>query len=186
MLTFVLGAAGDESMKRARIGAFAVVLAVAAGVGPTAITPNAAQNAEKTSSRVGGSLSRHYDEGEELTYHMTGSNQTWHYKIDANGVVKRDADGKFYEEYAWSGMISDGAAHSLPEASQKFCQKLSLEPDDSLSVPDLSHVDPKIIGPITDLLTIYSDLWLANKMGIFSKAGDHFYFKSGTPNSWAD
>jgi hypothetical protein len=37
-----------------------------------------------------------------------------------------------------------------------------------------------------DLLTIYSDLWLANKMGIFSKAGDHFYFKSGTPNSWAD
>jgi len=123
MLTFVLGAAGDESMKRARIGAFAVVLAVAAGVGPTAITPNAAQNAEKTSSRVGGSLSRHYDEGEELTYHMTGSNQTWHYKIDANGVVKRDADGKFYEEYAWSGMISDGAAFParsepevLPEA----------------------------------------------------------------------
>jgi len=80
-------------------------------------------------------------------------------------------------------MISDGAAHSLPEASRKFCQKLSLEPDVSLSVPDLSHVDPKIIGPITDLLTIYIDLWLANKMGIFSKAGDHFYFKRGTPNS---
>jgi hypothetical protein len=29
MLTFVLGAAGAESMKSARIGAFAVVLAVA-------------------------------------------------------------------------------------------------------------------------------------------------------------
>ena len=40
-------------MKSAWIGAFAEVLAVAAGVGPTAITPNAAQNAEKTSSRVG-------------------------------------------------------------------------------------------------------------------------------------
>jgi hypothetical protein len=33
MLTFVLGAAGAESVKSARIGAFAVVLAVAAGVG---------------------------------------------------------------------------------------------------------------------------------------------------------
>jgi hypothetical protein len=53
MLTFVLGAAEDESMKSAWIGDFAVVLAVAAGVGPTAIIPNAAQNAEKTSSRVG-------------------------------------------------------------------------------------------------------------------------------------
>jgi hypothetical protein len=39
-------------MKSARIGGFAVVLAAAAGVGSTAITPNAAQNAEKTSSRV--------------------------------------------------------------------------------------------------------------------------------------
>jgi hypothetical protein len=102
-------------MKSARIGAFAVVLAVAAGVGATAITPNAAQNAEKTSSRVGGSLSRHYDEGEKLTYHMTGSNQTWHYQIDANDEVKKDADGTFYEEYAWSGMISDGAAHARSE-----------------------------------------------------------------------
>jgi len=82
-------------MKSARIGAFAVLLAVAVGVGPTAITPNAAQNAEKTSSRVGGSLSRHYDRGEKLTYHMTGSNQSWHYKIDANGVVKKTPTESF-------------------------------------------------------------------------------------------
>jgi hypothetical protein len=137
------------------------------------------------SATPGGILSRHYEQGEKLTYHMTGSNQEWHYAIDANGTAKRDASGRFYEEYAWSGMISDGAAYSLPEANQ-FRQKLSLEPDVSLSVPDLNHVDPKMIGPITDLLTIYSDLWLANKMGIFSKAGDHFYFKSGTANSWVD
>ena len=62
MSTFVLAAAEDESMKSARISAFAVVLAATAGVGATAITPNAAQNAEK----VGGSLSRHYDEGEKF------------------------------------------------------------------------------------------------------------------------
>jgi hypothetical protein len=89
MSTFVLGAAGDESLKSARIGAFALLLAVAGGVGPTAITPKAAQNAEKTSSRVGGRLSWHYDRGEKFAYHTTGSNQTWHYKIDANGVVKK-------------------------------------------------------------------------------------------------
>jgi hypothetical protein len=52
MLTFMLGAAGVGSMKSARIAAFAVMLGAAAGVGPTAITPNAAQNAEKTSSRA--------------------------------------------------------------------------------------------------------------------------------------
>jgi hypothetical protein len=78
MLTFVLGAAGAGSMKSARIGGFAVLLPVAAGVGATAITQNAAQNAEKTSFKVGSSLSRHYDEGEKLTHHMTGSNQMWH------------------------------------------------------------------------------------------------------------
>ena len=95
MLTFMLGAAADESMKVRGLVRLLLVLAVAAGVGPTAITPNAAQNAEKTSSRVGGSLSRHYDRGEKLTYHMTGSNQSWHYKIDANGVVKKTPTESF-------------------------------------------------------------------------------------------
>jgi hypothetical protein len=66
MSTFVLAAAEDESMKSARISAFAVVLAATASVGATANTPNIAQNAEKTSSRVGGSLSSHYDEGEKF------------------------------------------------------------------------------------------------------------------------
>jgi hypothetical protein len=51
---------------------------------------------------------------------MTASNQTWHYQTAANGVVKKDADGKFYEEYAWSGMISDGAAYSLAEVGKEM------------------------------------------------------------------
>jgi hypothetical protein len=64
-------------------------------------------------------------------------------KVDANGVGKKDAEGKFYQQYAWSGLISDGAACSLPEASQQFRQQLSLEPDVSLSFPDLSHAQRK-------------------------------------------
>jgi hypothetical protein len=43
-----------------------------------------------------------------------------------------------------------------------------------------------LIGPITDLLTFYSDLWLADRMGKLSHAGDHFYQNHGTPASWAD
>jgi hypothetical protein len=35
-------------------------------------------------------------------------------------------------------------------------------------------------------MTFYVDLWLAVKTGKLIHAGDHFYFKRGTPNSWAD
>jgi hypothetical protein len=126
------------------------------GIGMTALETIGGTNSGMgmVSATPFGVLSRHYEEGEKLTYRMTGSNQEWRYAIDANGTAKKDADGRFYEGYAWSGMISDGASYSLPEASQQFRQKLSLEPDVSLSVPDLSHVYAKIIGPITDLLTI--------------------------------
>ena len=31
----------------------------------------------QVSAKPGGVLSRHYEEGEKLTYHMTGSNQEW-------------------------------------------------------------------------------------------------------------
>ena len=43
-----------------------------------------------------------------------------------------------------------------------------------------------MIGPITDWMTFYVDLWLANKLNTLNHAGDHFYFKRGAPNSWAD
>jgi hypothetical protein len=46
-------------------------------------------------------------------------------------------------------------------------------------------VDPRLIGPLTDFMTFYVDLWLAVK-GNLAHPGDHFYFKRGTPNSWAD
>lgn len=54
------------------------------------------------------------------------------------------------------------------------------------SIPNLSQVDPRLIGPITDLLTFYADLWLAEKTDKPSQAGDHFYFRDGNANSWAD
>lgn len=132
-------------------------------------------------------LSRHYREGETLVYHMKGSNRgqsgTAVYEAQATGIVKKNSDGKFIEEYTWSNLVVNGAAVALSPAATNFRQVLSL--DTFMGVPNLSQVIP-LLGPITDLLTFYSDLLLASHQGSLLKAGDHFYFKHGTPNSWAD
>ena len=131
-------------------------------------------------------VSRRYREGERLTYRMQGVNENWKYEIRATGVVKKDAAGKYFEEYAWSKLVSNGSAVTLPPASVEFRQTLSLDPDKPPSVPNLAVVVPAMIGPITDLLTFYADLWLVVKEGKLIHAGDHLYRKHGTPASWAD
>lgn len=133
-----------------------------------------------------GLLARRYQEGEKLSYHMRGVNENWRYEIHADGVVKRDSSGKYFEEYAWSHLISDGTPVTLSPATSNFRQIVSLAPETPPSIPNLSQVDPHLIGPITDWMTFYADLWLANRLNKLSHAGDHFYFKRGTPNSWAD
>ena len=56
----------------------------------------------------------------------------------------------------------------------------SLDPNRNPLMPDLAHVDPKLIGPITDFMTFYVDLWRAEKLGELKKTGDQLYFKQGT------
>ena len=131
-------------------------------------------------------LHREYRENERLVYHMKGVNEAWHYEIDAEGVVKKDAEGRFFEEYQWTRMQSDGQAMTLATAAD-YRQRLTLDPGQNPSAPDLTHVDPKMIGPVTDMMTFYADLWLANRLGVLKKAGDHFYFRNPMgPSSWAD
>jgi hypothetical protein len=134
-------------------------------------------------------LSRRYHVGEKLAYHMNGNNRdrvaTTNYEADAHGEVKKDTAGKFFEEYAWSNLVVNGKPVALSAAAKDFRQSVSLDPDVTPAVPNLSQVLP-LIGPITDLLTFYSDLWLAKRLDKLHRAGDHFYFASGTPNSWAD
>jgi len=130
-------------------------------------------------------LARHYTEGEKLTYHMKASNDGWNYEVQADALVKKNAAGHFVEEYAWSNLKSD-APMTLSPASLAFRQTLSLDPAISPSVPNLSQVQPFLIGPITDLLTFYADLWMAAKQSTLAKTGDHAYVKFGTPSSWAD
>jgi hypothetical protein len=131
-------------------------------------------------------LKRRYQGGEKLTYLMKGVNESWRYEVRATGLVKRDANGKYVEEYTWSHLTSQGAEIPLPPASANFRQQLSLDPNRTPAVPPLNQVSPMLIGPITDLLTFYSDLWLAMQPGTLARAGDHFYRKYGTPASWAD
>jgi hypothetical protein len=135
-------------------------------------------------------LARHYRDGETLSYLMKTSNRgrtnTLTYTIAADVVVKKDAEGRFFEEIAWHDMAVDGAPFALPASSQAFRQRLTLEANPKYAqVPDLSKVHPMLIGPITDLLTFYADLLVAHGAGL-TKAGDHFHLAHGTPASWAD
>jgi hypothetical protein len=131
-------------------------------------------------------LLRHYREGEKLNYHMKGINEDWHYEIQADGIVKKDCDGTFFEEYRGSNLISDKQQVVLSPADMDFRQILTLDPRHNPSFPNLSQVDHRLVGPITDFMTFYADLWLAVKTGKLAHEGDLFYFKRGTPNSWAD
>lgn len=131
-------------------------------------------------------LSRRYHDGEKLKYRMKGTNERWQYEIQGAGVVKKDQNGKYAEEYGWSNLMSGGTAMPLSAASLQFRQTMSLDPDKPPAIPDLSKVQPLLIGPITDLMTFYVDLWLAARSGKLSHTGDHVYQKVGTPASWAD
>ena len=129
---------------------------------------------------------RRYREGETLVYRMKATDEGRRYEALATGVVKKDASGAWIEEFAWSGVIAGGAPISLPPASVDFRQVLSLDQRKTPAIPNLAVVHPILIGPITDLLTFYSDLWLAAHIGTLSKPGDHAYQEVGTPASWAD
>jgi hypothetical protein len=145
----------------------------------------------QTTPAVPAVLARHYQEGEKLAYHMKATNKdrvsTQAYEIDGIATVKKNAAGNFVEEYAWSNFFLDGKPFPMTPAMKDFRQNLSLDPASPSGVPNLSQVIP-MVGPITDMLTFYADLWLSMKLNKVAKPGDHFYFDAmaNTPNSWAD
>jgi hypothetical protein len=140
----------------------------------------------RASSATPNPLHRQYRDGETLVYNMTGQNESWHYTLQADGVVKKDASGAYFEEYLWTNLVSDGQSTALSPQSDAFRQRLSLDPDQIIAPPDLSNADPKLVGPALDLMTFYSDLWLAIKTGQLKLPGDHLYVKVGNPSSWAN
>jgi len=134
----------------------------------------------------GSPLTRHYRDGETLTYHMTATNEDWHYTADASATARKTASGSYIEDFRWTGMTSNGQPITLSPAMAQFRQPLSLDPSWTPSMPDLSKVDLQLVGPITDLMTFYVDLWLMNKVGILQHPGDHFLVPNPQVASWAD
>jgi hypothetical protein len=106
------------------------------------------------------------------------------YQAQCNGRVEKDAADQFVEEYSWGNLLVNRKAVPLP--ADDFRQDVSLAPNFKLSIPNLSHVDPALIGPITDLLTFYADARLAMRQDQLRRPGDRVYVRNGRPNSWAD
>lgn len=130
-------------------------------------------------------LERHYVVGTVLRYRMIGDNDGRRYSLVATDTVKRDAAGHFFEEIAWSNLTSD-PTQPMSAASLALRQTVSLDdPKTYMKVPSLAGVQPALIGPITDLLTFYSDLLLATREHL-AQPGQTVYVPRTTPNSWAD
>ncbi len=158
----------------------------ALGLLAIAAVPPAAQASSTKEDHRPSLLTRTYRDGEILAYHMKASNQgrngTIRYEADAKGTVKKNTAG-FVEEYAWSNLNFNGQA--IPEPARDFRQPLSLDPNTPPGLPDFSHINPMLIGPVADLLNFYVDEWLAIGQALH-KSGDHVYVKHGGPSSWAD
>lgn len=147
----------------------------------TALAPLAAQNVPQAERF----LSRQYVEGARVQYLMKGQDGGSTYEVRITGTTKKAGDGRFVEEFAWSDMVANGAPRVLPATSQAFRLAVTLEGGAPFEMPDLSKA-PGLIGPVTDLMTFYADLFLAMHHGALRSAGDRFYFSSPIASSWAD
>src|SRR6185503_16110838 len=54
------------------------------------------------------------------------------------------------------------------------------------SIPDMRTIDPRLVGPMLDLLTFYVDLQLAGRMPSLARAGDHARVVIPVNPSWGD
>jgi hypothetical protein len=142
-------------------------------------------SAAQQATTEAGTLHRRYTGGAVSHFLMTGNNDGWRYTIEATDVVKRDRNGRYYEEIGWSDLTSN-AQQTLTPASLALRQTVSLDdPSSYMKMPNLATVQPLLIGPITDTLTIYSDLLLAMQSKL-AHPGQTAYVPRTTPNSWAD
>lgn len=161
------------------------ILALLAGLGVLSAY-GSGQQSGSAESQMTSLLTRHYIEGEKLSYHMKATNKdrlkTMMYAAQADGVVRKDAAGHFYEEYQWSHVVWNGQAAPV---APNFRQILSWDPGSRPQVPDLQHAGSALEGPTLDLFTFYVDLIMALRHPGLNHAGDHVYVKFGRPSSWA-
>jgi hypothetical protein len=171
-----------RSLPAGAVALAAIALSFAAGPARN-VAPKSAE--PQRTAPANSLVVRRYIEGETLTYLMKGVNEEWRYGIQGNGVVRKDAAGTFFEEYQWSNLGSN-RGDALAPAGLAFHHELSLDLGHKFVFPNLAQAPPVLIGPITDLLTFYSDATLMMRRPDLAQAGDHAYVKWGGPNSWAD
>jgi len=101
-------------------------------------------------------LLRHYREGERLTYHLKGVNVDWqgHHEIQAEGIVKKDPDGTYFEEYEWSAPSDEAVS---------VRQQISLDPNGRLALPSFSDADLWLSYPMVQFWGIYIEVRIAVK-----------------------
>jgi hypothetical protein len=91
----------------------------------TAVLPQIETTSTAQQAATGvGMLQRRYADGAISNYLMTGKNDGWQYTIHATDVVKRDANGRYYEEIRWSNLASN-AQQALTPASLALSQTVS-------------------------------------------------------------
>jgi hypothetical protein len=90
------------------------------------------QNVSSQAQQRASLLARRYRLGEKLHYHMRATNRdragTRVYEAQADGTVKQNSEGKFYEDYQWSGLMVNGNAVSLLATNTEFHQLRPLDP----------------------------------------------------------
>jgi len=146
-----------------------------------AVVPLAAQRAPDA-ERL---LTRRYVDGARLRYRMNTRDNADISTVTIAATTRRTADGHFVEDLAWSDLFFNGAPRTLTASSQAFRVAVNLEGGAPFGPLELSKV-PNLIGPVTDMLTFYADLFLAMHQGALHAPGDHFYFANPSPSSWAD
>jgi len=143
-----------------------------------------------TQGPAGSLLARHYVENERLSYRLTATERnrtaTTSNAATARGVVTRDQSGRFVEEFQWGDVVQNGVPFAIPAANQGFRQLISLDPEVTPKLPDFSAIHPRLIGPSSDFMNFYADVWLAMRQAGLRQAGDRVTVAHGGPNSWAD
>jgi hypothetical protein len=152
------------------------LLAVAA-----AFVPLTAQDASQP-ERL---LTRRYVDGNRLQYLMKGQDEGTSYEVRLTATTTKNAEGRFVEEFAWSNLIMGGAERPLSLTAQQFRLAVTLEGGMPFALPDLSRAQG-LVGPVTDLMTFYADLFVAMHQGMLRRSGDHFIFHNPVTASWAD
>jgi hypothetical protein len=140
----------------------------------------------QTPIAASGPLTPHYHEGDTLKYHMNATNDDLRYTADTLCVTKKTPGGSYFEECRWTGMTRNGQPVTLTSETASFRELVSADPRWMPSPPDPAKADPRLQGPILDFFTFYVDLWLANRVGVLQKPGDHFYMTMPQVGSWSD